>query len=87
MRPGECRETTGQSERGLETLCAFLDGAGGAVLSFGATDNGKTAGQEVQGGTKRMPADGINRLEPPATVRLSCVSVPDSNEYQAAGRL
>lgn len=57
------------------------------MLSFGVTDMGKTAGQEVRGSTKRMPADGINRLEPPATVRLSCVSVPDSNEYQAPKRL
>ena len=29
----EFKETTGQLERGMETLCAFLNGEGGTVLS------------------------------------------------------
>ena len=33
----EFKETTGQLERGMETLCAFLNGEGGTVL-FGVTD-------------------------------------------------
>ena len=28
----EFKETTGQLERGMETLCAFLNGEGGTVL-------------------------------------------------------
>ena len=36
----EFKETTGQLERGMETLCAFLNGEGGTVL-FGITDKGK----------------------------------------------
>lgn len=28
----EFKETTGQLERGMETLCAFLNGTGGTVL-------------------------------------------------------
>ena len=36
----EFKETTGQLERGMETLCAFLNGEGGTVL-FGVTDKGK----------------------------------------------
>ena len=32
----EFKETTGQLERGMETLCAFLHGTGGTVL-FGVT--------------------------------------------------
>lgn len=36
----EFKETTGQLERGMETLCAFLNGTGGTVL-FGVTDQGK----------------------------------------------
>ena len=42
----EFKETTGQLERGMETLCAFLNGEGGTVL-FGITDKGKIIGQEV----------------------------------------
>ena len=41
----EFKETTGQLERGIETLCAFLNGTGGTVL-FGVTDKGKIIGQE-----------------------------------------
>ncbi len=36
----EFKETTGQLERGMETLCAFLNGEGGTVL-FGITDKGR----------------------------------------------
>ncbi len=39
----EFKETTGQLERGVETLCAFLNGTGGTVL-FGVTDKGKIIG-------------------------------------------
>lgn len=40
----EFKETTGQLERGMETLCAFLNGKGGTVL-FGVTDKGKSSGR------------------------------------------
>ena len=48
----EFKETTGQLERGMETLCAFLNGNGGTVL-FGVNDKGKIIGQEVSDKTKR----------------------------------
>lgn len=44
----EFKKTTGQLERGMETLCAFLNGTGGTVL-FGVTDEGKIAGQRKKG--------------------------------------
>ena len=43
----EFKETTGQLERGIETLCAFLNGTGGTVL-FGVTDKGKIIGQRSE---------------------------------------
>ena len=42
----EYKETTGQLERGMETLCAFLNKDGGTVL-FGINDKKKVIGQEV----------------------------------------
>ena len=42
----EYKESTGQLERGMETLCAFLNKEGGTVL-FGVNDNKKIIGQEV----------------------------------------
>lgn len=59
----EFKETTGQLERGMETLCAFLNGEGGTVL-FGVTDKGKIIGQDVSDKTKRDIAGAIRRIEP-----------------------
>ena len=42
----EYKLITGQLERGMETLCAFLNGEGGTVL-FGVADNGKITGQAM----------------------------------------
>ena len=63
----EFKETTGQLERGMETLCAFLNGEGGTVL-FGVTDKGKIIGQDVS--ENRMLDIGvyIGRIETVATV-------------------
>lgn len=57
----EFKETTGQLERGMETLCAFLNSEGGTVL-FGVTDKGKIIGQEVSDKTKRDIAEAIRRV-------------------------
>lgn len=76
----EFKETTGQLERGMETLCAFLNGIGGVVL-FGITNNGKIIGQEVSDTTKRNIAEAIGRLEPTATVQISYISL-QSNKKQ-----
>ena len=70
----EFKETTGQLERGMETLCAFLNGTGGTVL-FGVTDKGKIIGQEVSDKTKRDIAEAIRRFEPFATLEVSYISI------------
>jgi ATP-dependent DNA helicase RecG len=75
----EFKETTGQLERGMETICAFLNGTGGTLL-FGVTDHGKMIGQEVADSTKRNIAEAINRLEPLAEVLVSYVSLPHSDK-------
>ena len=75
----EFKETTGQLDRGMETLCAFLNGTGGTVL-FGVTDKGKIIGQEVADSTKRNIAEAINRLEPLSEVQVSYIVLPDSDK-------
>ena len=72
----EFKETTGQLERGMETLCAFLNGTGGTVL-FGVTDKGKIIGQEVSDKTKRDIAETIRRIEPFATIDISYTDIPE----------
>ena len=75
----EFKETTGQLERGMETLCAFLNGTGGTVL-FGVTDKGKIIGQEVSDKTKRDIAEAIRRIEPFATIEVSYTDIPKNNK-------
>lgn len=70
----EFKATTGQLERGMETLCAFLNANGGTVL-FGVNDTGVIAGQQVSDKTKRDIAEAIRHIEPFATVEASYVNV------------
>lgn len=75
----EYKATTGQLERGMETLCAFLNGSGGSVL-FGITDKGQINGQEVADSTKRNIAEAINRIEPTAEVQIIYIPLPDNEK-------
>ena len=59
----EFKRSTGQLERGMETLCAFLNGEGGYVL-FGMEDDGTILGQQVADTTKRQIAECIRQFEP-----------------------
>lgn len=81
----EFKKTTGQLECGMETLCAFLNQEGGTVL-FGVTDEGKITGQEVAGKTKETIGEAISRLEPGAQVRISYISIPESEVLESWGR-
>ena len=40
----EFKETTGQLDRGMESLCGMLNGSGGIVV-FGIKNSGKIVGQ------------------------------------------
>lgn len=75
----EYKETTGQLERGMESICAFLNGCGGTVL-FGVNDKGKIIGQDVSDTTKRAIAEAINRIEPSTTVQIFYVPLPDTDK-------
>ena len=75
----EYKETTGQLERGMETLCAFLNKDGGTVL-FGINDKKKVIGQEVADTTKRNIADAINRLEPAAAVQITYIPISPNSK-------
>ena len=79
----EFKESTGQLDRSMETLCAFLNGDGGNIL-FGIKDNGKIIGQEVSDNTKRSIAEAVNRIEPFVELEISYVSIPDTNKYVIA---
>ena len=48
----EFKETTGQLNRGMETLCSMVNGKGGIVI-FGVNNKGNIVGQEVGDKTTR----------------------------------
>ena len=79
----EFKQTTGQLERGMETLCAFLNGEGGAVL-FGVKDNGAIIGQVVSDKTKREIAEAIRLIEPFAAITVSYADIPGTGRQVIA---
>lgn len=79
----EFKETTGQLERGMETLCAFLNGSGGTVL-FGVTDKGKIVGQDLSDKTKRDIVEAIKRIEPLTAIKISYSAIPETNRHVIA---
>ena len=70
----EFKRSTGQLERGMETLCAFLNGDGGYVL-FGMGDDGTIIGQQVADSTKRQIAECIRQFEPFPLVDVDYVTL------------
>ena len=76
----EFKKSTGQLERGMETMCAFLNGNGGTVL-FGVLDNGEINGQEVADSTKRSIAEHIREITPIAAVNVDYIPVAQTNNY------
>lgn len=78
----EFKESTGQLDRSMETLCAFLNGDGGNIL-YGVKDNGKIIGQEVSDSTKRSIAEAVNRIEPFVELEIAYVPIPETNKGSA----
>ena len=76
----EFKESTGQLDRSMETLCAFLNGDGGIIL-YGVKDNGNVVGQEVSDSTKRAIAEAINRIEPFVSLEINYVRIPNSDKF------
>lgn len=72
----ELKSSTGQLERGMETLCAFLNGDGGTVL-FGVEDDGRIVGQQIADKTKRQIAECLRQFEPFPLVDVDYVAVEE----------
>ena len=75
----EFKKTTGELHGGMETLCAFLNGAGGKVL-FGVTNAGRIPGQDMADATYQEVANAIRKLEPPAWIEQTRVPVAGTKE-------
>lgn len=75
----EFKKSTAQLQRAGETLCAFLNAAGGQVL-FGVTANGKIVGQRVADSTLRRIAATLDRFDPPARIAIDRVPLASEAE-------
>ena len=76
----EFKESTGQLDRSMETLCAFLNGEGGTIL-YGVRDDGRIIGQTVSDSTKRSIAEALNRIEPFVDLEIIYITIPDTEKY------
>ncbi len=76
----EFKETTGQLERGMETLCAFLNGEGGTGLIRHYRQRQDNRARGCRCNQKRSIAEAINRLEPTANVHVFYIPLPDSSK-------
>ncbi|HET6382298.1 MAG TPA: RNA-binding domain-containing protein, partial [Armatimonadota bacterium] len=75
----EFKKSTGELQAAMQTLCGFLNGSGGRVF-LGVTDGGRIVGQDVSDATFQEVANAIRKLEPPARVTQTRVTVQDGRE-------
>ena len=75
----EFKRTTGELREGLETVCGFLNSAGGCVL-FGVNRKGAIEGQQVSEQTIHEITTGLDRFEPPASVKIERTKVGQGRE-------
>jgi ATP-dependent DNA helicase RecG len=70
----EFKKSTTQIKAAFETLCAFLNGAGGSVL-IGIADNGQIVGQQVSDKTKQELAREISKIEPKISPEVHFIDI------------
>lgn len=76
----EFKETTGQLNRGMETLCGMMNGRGGVVV-FGVNNKGKITGQEISDKTTREIGDALGRFDPAIDIQPQYLKLENSNRY------
>lgn len=74
----EFKESTGQRGDACETLCAFLNKAGGTVV-FGVTPKGRLTGQLMDDTTRQKLFAVFQRFEPAPDIEVECVPVDETH--------
>lgn len=75
----EFKASVSQLNRGVETLCAFLNKKGGMLL-LGIKDDGEIIGEKVTDNTKQDIANQLNRIEPHPDIETLCIPVNKNKE-------
>ncbi|MCF7935466.1 MAG: putative DNA binding domain-containing protein [Synergistales bacterium] len=75
----EFKQSAGQLQRALKTLCGMLNRQGGQIL-FGVTPKGDIVGQQIGDRTLRDIAEKLHTIEPPAETEIKRVPVTEEKE-------
>lgn len=75
----EFKETTGQLNRGMETLCGMMNGKGGIVV-FGVYNKGKIVGQDVSDKTTRDIGEVLRKFDPATGIQPKYIHVANSDK-------
>jgi ATP-dependent DNA helicase RecG len=78
----EFKRSTSEMKEAMQTLCAFLNGSGGALL-FGIRPDATADGQDVSDQTLRDIAQASDRFEPPAHFSIERIRVKTGREVIA----
>lgn len=77
----EFKKSTGQLNRGMETLCGMLNGDGGIVV-FGIAPDGAIKGQEVGDKTTREIGEALGKFEPALNLQPQYIPLDEKEEKQ-----
>ena len=76
----EFKETTGQLNRGMETLCGMMNGNGGIVV-FGVTNKGKILGQDKGDKTTREIGEALRKFDPAVDIQPDYIEIEDTGSF------
>lgn len=76
----EFKETTGQLNRGMETLCGMMNGNGGIVV-FGVTNKGKILGQDKGDKTTREIGEALRKFDPAVDIQPDYIEIEDTGKF------
>ena len=79
----EFKETTGQLNRGMETLCGMMNGNGGIVV-FGVTNKGKIIGQDKGDNTTRESGEALRKFDPAVDIQPYYIEIEDTGKFLIA---
>lgn len=79
----EFKETTGQLNRGMETLCGMMNGNGGIVV-FGVTNKGKIIGQDKGDKTTREIGEALRKFDPAVDIQPDYIEIEDTSKFLIA---
>src|SRR4030042_793756 len=70
----EFKRSTAELQGAMQSLCAFMNGAGGMVI-IGVGHDGLLLGQDVSDATQQKIAAALDRFEPPASHRMEIIDI------------